>query len=61
MTKKVNKQKCFCHNYEFKLGNLKREILTKGYVTCKFSARGEIHPRMNSTLPMIKVLFVVTC
>ena len=34
---------------------------TKGYVTCKFSTRGEIHPGVNSTLPMVKVLFVVTC
>ena len=33
----------------------------KGYVTCKFSTRGEIHPWMNSTLPMVKALFVVTC
>ena len=35
--------------------------LSKGYVTCKFSTRVEIHPRMNSTLPIVKALFVVTC
>ena len=33
----------------------------KGYVTCKFSTQGEIHPGMNSTLPMVKALFVITC
>ena len=30
-------------------------------VTCKFTARVEIHPGLNSILPMVKVLFVVTC
>ena len=32
-----------------------------GYVTCKFSTRVEIHSELNSALPMVKVLFVVTC
>ena len=32
-----------------------------GYVTCKFSTWVEIHPRLNSTLPIVKALFVVTC
>ena len=35
--------------------------LSNGYVTCKFSTRGEIHPRMNSTVPMVKAVVVVTC
>ena len=36
-------------------------LATWGYVTCKFSTRVEIHPGLNSTLPMVKALFVVTC
>ena len=46
---------------------LSKYLETKVYVTCKFSTRVEIHPgveihpRMNSTLPMVKALFVVTC
>ena len=34
--------------------------MTLGYITRKFLTWSEIHPGMNSTLPMIKALFVVT-
>ena len=36
-------------------------LATWGYVTCKFLTRVEIHPGLNSTLPMVKALFVVAC
>ena len=32
-----------------------------GYVTRKFLIQVEIHPGLNSTLPMVKALFVVAC
>ena len=35
-------------------------LATWGHVTCKFSTRVEIHPELNSTLPMVKAFFVVT-
>ena len=35
--------------------------ISRWYVTCKFSTRVEIHPGMNSALPMVKAVFVVTC
>ena len=43
------------------LGLALKGLTSQGYVTCKFSTRAEIHPEPNSTLPMVKVLFVVTC
>ena len=41
--------------------NLSRDNWRNWYVTCKFLSPLEIHPGLNSTLPMVKVLFVVTC
>ena len=34
--------------------------ITKSYVTCNFSTQIDIHPRLNSALPMVKALFLVT-
>ena len=31
------------------------------YVTCKLPAWVEIYPGLNSSLPMVKALFVMTC
>ena len=49
---------------EYKYANLAVYVNTrksKGYITCKFSTRIEIHPEQNSTMPTVKALFVVTC
>ena len=56
--------KRFCHIFcclKLCILDLRTPNVRGTYITCKFSARVKIPPGLNSTVPMVKALLVITC